>query len=263
MLNGNGGGGGPNMLNNASMYRSASNSNGLNGGNGVAGGESLPPSPQSQQSCFNSPQGSPGPLSISPQDQNPFTTNNYDIIQKKFDSINLDASNSTSFNPYTNPAAYNQSNIVLVPPPNGAMFPTKTNHINKHDTGGGDNSNSTGGSTGTNCNSSTNNNSPNSIDSDIVGAAQIISSRSGSLSSNGSGTHQLSSNGLYDEIEMHNPQQYQPYQNSPNTLTPNSTNNSNSNNTLNTNGTNSNIVNKTHKNSIPNIILTYSGGKKI
>ncbi len=53
------------------------------------GGGSLPPSPQSQQSCFNSPQGSPGPLSVSPQDVNPFTTNSYDIMHKKFDSINL------------------------------------------------------------------------------------------------------------------------------------------------------------------------------
>ena len=61
------------------------------GGGVVVGqtGESLPPSPQSQHSCFNSPQGSPGPLSISPQDLNPFTANSYDIMQKKFDSINL------------------------------------------------------------------------------------------------------------------------------------------------------------------------------
>lgn len=69
------------------MYRS--NTSGT--GNGSVGGanESLPPSPQSQHSCFNSPQGSPGPISISPQDLNPFTSNNYDIMHKKFDSINL------------------------------------------------------------------------------------------------------------------------------------------------------------------------------
>ena len=71
-----------NILNTIIKYR--------NGGINQAGmnQESLPPSPQSQQSCFNSPQGSPGPLSISPQDLNPFTSNqNYDIMQKKFDSI--------------------------------------------------------------------------------------------------------------------------------------------------------------------------------
>jgi hypothetical protein len=52
----------------------------------VNGGESLPPSPQS---CFNSPQGSPGPLSISPQDLNPFTSNNYETMHKKFDTFSL------------------------------------------------------------------------------------------------------------------------------------------------------------------------------
>lgn len=56
----------------------------------------MPPSPQSQQSCFNSPQGSPSPL-LSPQDINSYTTNaspqnGYDSIQKKFDQINLDTS---------------------------------------------------------------------------------------------------------------------------------------------------------------------------
>jgi hypothetical protein len=59
------------------------------GGSAAVTGESLPPSPQSQHSCFNSPQNSPGPLSISPQDLNPFSTNSYDIMHKKFDSINL------------------------------------------------------------------------------------------------------------------------------------------------------------------------------
>ena len=74
--------------NSNAIYRNGSNSSNVNGGGGGTG-ESLPPSPQSQQSCFNSPQGSPGPLSISPQDLNPFTSNSYDIMQKKFDSINL------------------------------------------------------------------------------------------------------------------------------------------------------------------------------
>jgi hypothetical protein len=84
-----GSGGGNKLLNGSlnGMYRS--NTSGT--GNGSVGGanESLPPSPQSQHSCFNSPQGSPGPISISPQDLNPFTSNNYDIMHKKFDSINL------------------------------------------------------------------------------------------------------------------------------------------------------------------------------
>lgn len=64
---------------NPSIYRNGSNTTGINNGNN----ESLPPSPQSQQSCFNSPQGSPGPTSISPQDLNPFSSsNNYDLMQK-------------------------------------------------------------------------------------------------------------------------------------------------------------------------------------
>jgi hypothetical protein len=50
---------------------------------------SLPASPQSQQSLsgVSSPQGSPDPFSISPQDLNPF--NNCEILQKQFDSFNL------------------------------------------------------------------------------------------------------------------------------------------------------------------------------
>jgi hypothetical protein len=63
-------------------YRNNVNQTAVNG----AGGESLPPSPQS---CFNSPQGSPGPLSISPQDLNPFTSNNYETMHKKFDNFSL------------------------------------------------------------------------------------------------------------------------------------------------------------------------------
>ena len=85
-----------NSLNNnglGTVFRTNSNSNVVNGG------ESMPPSPQSQHSCFNSPQGSPGPHAISPQDLNPFSNNNsnnnnnminnYDTLQKKFDSFNL------------------------------------------------------------------------------------------------------------------------------------------------------------------------------
>lgn len=87
LLNGLGGGALTNSTNpnannhmNGNLYRTASAGNNIMN-NGI-NGESLPPSPQSQQSCFNSPQGSPGPLSISPQDINPFTSNNYDIMQK-------------------------------------------------------------------------------------------------------------------------------------------------------------------------------------
>ena len=73
------------------MYRTANtNGGGINGATGP-GGESLPPSPQSQQhSCINSPQGSPGPLTISPQDLNPFTSNtNYDIMHNKLASFKV------------------------------------------------------------------------------------------------------------------------------------------------------------------------------
>ena len=55
--------------------------------------ESLPPSPLSQHSCFNSPQGSPDP-SISPKDLNFFNpSNSYDQMHKKFDSIHLETNN--------------------------------------------------------------------------------------------------------------------------------------------------------------------------
>ncbi len=95
----------------------------------TTGAESLPPSPQSQHSCFNSPQGSPGPISISPQDMNPFTSNNnnnnYDIMQKKFDSINLETNKAyqniygqyspgSALSP-TSPTGPSQNNIVLSP----------------------------------------------------------------------------------------------------------------------------------------------------
>jgi hypothetical protein len=259
-----------NMLNGTNMYRSASNSNGLNG----AGGESLPPSPQSQQSCFNSPQGSPGPLSISQQYLNPFTSNNYDIMQKKFDSINLDASNSASFaaNQYA-AAVYNQS--ALVPPPSAALYqqqqqqqqqqqnknglmnnkPDSSDSLNSNNTNINNNgvhhNNGMNGNNGNGNNSSTSNNSPNSIDNDI-GANQIINSRSGSLSSNGSGgPNQLTNNGLYDnDLDLQNiSSQYQ------------QNHNNQQQHTTNGNQTNNPIINKTHKNSIPNIILTYSGGK--
>ena len=108
---------------NGAIYRNSSNSANLNGANlrgGVVGsvcpsGESLPPSPQSQHSCFNSPQGSPDPLSISPHDINPFTANNLDIMHKKFDSFNLDTSGTFNGAYVVNGAqsSYNQANVSL------------------------------------------------------------------------------------------------------------------------------------------------------
>ena len=84
--------------NGGGVYRTCSFNN--IGGGGVNNGnnESLPPSPQSQQSCFSSPQGSPGPLSISPQDMNPFSSNNYDLMHKKFDSIKLETNVYSNYN---------------------------------------------------------------------------------------------------------------------------------------------------------------------
>lgn len=62
----------------------------------------MPPSPKSQQG-FSSPHGSPGPHSISPQDLNPFSCNNYETMQKKFDLFNLDATTHPSYNSYNSP----------------------------------------------------------------------------------------------------------------------------------------------------------------
>jgi hypothetical protein len=142
------------MMNSAQIpngvYRSGSNPNGLNG-------ESLPPSPQSQQSCFNSPQGSPGPLSISPQDLNPFSTTNpnaqlqtsnynYDLMQKKFDMINLETSSQynnyiSGFNPYTQaptspnilPNSSNKMNVQSLSMNGGNIINNciKTSNMNK------------------------------------------------------------------------------------------------------------------------------------
>lgn len=288
----------------SAMYRTGSSSNG-----GINGGESLPPSPQSQQSCFNSPQGSPGPLSISPQDLNPFTSNNnsnnyeHDMMQKKFDSFNLvcfsiffwfkffrmflklkiiinlkDASNSTSFSPYTN--AYNSNKIVLAQPPNMSNLPNGThnnnnnsNNPNKNNVGlvnmgnnqqtqqpkpldainGGDqcvinaNGNINTTSNGNNTSSTNATNNSTSIENN-ESPHQIQSSRSGSLSSNGSGSNLMNNNGMFEEntdfsinYQLSNSQQQQQH------LT-----NANGNGNL-----------KSHKNSIPNItISTYATSGK-
>lgn len=83
-----------------SLAKPRSKTNSISGsGNNIYPGsipqanESLPPSPLSQHSCFNSPQGSPDP-SLSPQDINFFNpSNSYDLMHKKFDSINLENGN--------------------------------------------------------------------------------------------------------------------------------------------------------------------------
>lgn len=211
-------------INSQQITNYLSNTNGpsvyrTNGANGTTPtGESLPPSPQSQQSCFNSPQGSPGPLSISPQDINPFTSpppNSYDIMQRKFDSINLDSNG----NPYML-----HTNGILGKP----MV------ISMESSNNGDSSLSEdGGANSTNSNTNTNNHSI------------MNSSRSGSLSSNSSGNNLILNNSnnnnntgnIYEDLQ--------------------SLNASYSNST-----TNKSVLNKNHKNSIPNIILTFSGGKE-
>ncbi|RNA16760.1 hypothetical protein BpHYR1_003031 [Brachionus plicatilis] len=144
-----------NMMNNG-VYRNAPGNIGQNGG------ESLPPSPQSQQSCFNSPQGSPDPLAISPQDMNPFTSsNNYEIIQQKFDGIKLDSSN-------------NQFNF-------GQFLMNNSNQMVKKNRS---------------------ENIDDSMDSDIGAKNQsLINSRNESLSSIGSSSNQANNLSLFNDIE--------------------------------------------------------------
>jgi hypothetical protein len=79
-------------------------------------------------------------------------------------------------------------------------------------------------------------------------------SRSASLSSSGSSTNQLNT-AVIDEFDL-NPI-YQQSQTGSQHLNISGNNTSNLNNT---NNPHSSIANKSHKNSIPNIILTYSGG---
>ena len=259
-----------NILSNIVQYRNGGMSQGMNG-------ESLPPSPQSQQSCFNSPQGSPGPLSISPQDLNPFTTQNYDIMQKKFDSINLEAGQQNYNNSVHQQQHHQQqqqhynNNFVLASPPHpssnmsGGSSKNAHNSISSDNTNANNSSNSNDGSS-TNVNESLN--TTESIESDI--GAFVLNSRSDSISSNSSSSG--NQNNDFNEIELQNLnssyKNNDPNNNSNSISNSNKTNkindanNSNCNTSNSNNNNNSNIINmKAHKNSIPNIILTYSGGE--
>ncbi|CAF0848139.1 unnamed protein product [Brachionus calyciflorus] len=178
---------GINLVNSNIILNSNKNSNQNNGlyrnvpVNTGANCESLPPSPQSQQSCFNSPQGSPGPISISPQDLNPFSTsttnttnnatsnNSYDIMQKKFDSIDL-GSNPLIFNQYI----LNNSNGVL----NNQLSKIPQNKCrNDNDDG-------------------------NKLEGEIGANNQsVLSSRNGSLSSSGSGNNMINNSNIFDDIQ--------------------------------------------------------------
>jgi hypothetical protein len=84
------------------MYRNNNNNN---------PNESLPPSPKSQQqSCFNSPLGSPGPHSISTQDINPFNYNGYESMAKICMGVDLINLETTQQSTYNNP--FNNSNTI-------------------------------------------------------------------------------------------------------------------------------------------------------
>ncbi len=238
-----------NIINNIVQYRNGSGITHLNG----IGGESLPPSPQSQQSCFNSPQGSPGPLSISPQDLNPFTTQNYDIMQKKFDSINLETNhvnyNVNNISQHQHHQQYNNSNnLILASPPH--THPRSHNSISPDN-----NLNNTSNNESNNVNLNENLNNNDSVESDI--GAYVLNSRSDSISSNSSSSG--NQNNDFNEIELQNLNSSSFKNNELN----HNQNNHHMNNKKNENCnniTNSNVI-KNHKNSIPNIILTYSGGK--
>ena len=286
-----------NSLSNQIIYR--------NNGNTA---ESLPPSPQSQHSCFNSPQGSPGPISISPQDVNPFTTNlgassavNYDQMHKKFDQINLDASlTQASYGNYTVTNMQQQQQQPSSNSPNyGGSFspggphialtspPALKNHKQSNDGGspGGPQQNGMVNDNGMNMNNGSpnsgggganphahtngghmmNGNNGNGVGGDIGANDQHSpsnntnhGSRSGSLSSTGSGVglNQLA-NGNNGQIEDINIQNMINYQQSPPPVSNNSLGAPNGNHQP----SNHPLSSKTHKNSIPNIILTFSGGK--
>jgi hypothetical protein len=212
----------------SNQYRSIG---GNGGGSLMHNGESLPPSPQSQQSSFNSPQGSPGPLSISPQDLNPFTIQNYDIMQKKFDSINLETKQKQhqqhqqhhQFNNNNN-NNNNSNNNILTSPPNSNGSLENNNNTNNND----------------------NLKNTETIDHDTIDAFTLNNSRSASISSTSSSNGQLIND--FNEIELQNL---------------NSTNNNSNNSDLNHNHhhhhrNKSDTNNSNQKNSIPNVIITYS-----
>lgn len=264
----------------------------------TTGAESLPPSPQSQHSCFNSPQGSPGPISISPQDMNPFTSNNninnnnsYDIMQKKFDSINLETNKAyqniygqyspgSALSP-TSPTGPSQNNIVLSPRSptnltnNGNISPNMNGKItSKISNNGIETSNNN--NINTNTTNDNNNNNKNNDNTNIM-----FSNKINKNILNDKNTENKIINGNLDEIGARNK-----HLKNENFIMNNQMNNNNNNqielnqmnisynlhfqnhhqhqqnnNNIIKNQIDTNNLLKAHKNSIPNIIFTFSGGK--
>ena len=197
--------------------------------------ESLPPSPLSQQSCFNSPQGSPDP-SLSPKDANLFTTSHsYDLMHKKFDSINLENNQQQQQQYTSNMMPYN-----LISPTQGSSQPPPTYNVPRSNQG----QHLPNQPTLIGLNSPTNGqqvawNSCHEINGDgsSLENRSVIDSRSGSLSSSSS-----VNNNLIDD-------EFQNSQNNQNALN-NSMYQNNNLDTL-----------RRHKNSIPDIIFTFISGK--
>lgn len=81
----------------------------------------------------------------------------------------------------------------------------------------------------------------NKMEGDIAASNQsVLNSRNGSLSSSGSGSNLMNSVAMFEEIQSLN-SSFQPNQIQQ--------------------GIKTSLMNKTHKSSIPNIILTYPAGK--
>jgi hypothetical protein len=277
----------------------------------TTGAESLPPSPQSQHSCFNSPQGSPGPISISPQDMNPFTSNNnnnnnnnYDIMQKKFDSINLETNKAyqniygqyspgSALSP-TSPTGPSQNNIVLSPRSptnltnNGNISPNMNGKItSKISNNGIETSNNINNNNNNNNNINTNTTNDNNNNKNNDNTNIIFSNKINKNILNDKNTENQIINGNLDEIGARHK-----HLKNENFIMNNQMNNNNNNNQIelnqmnisynlqfqnhhqhqqnNNNNNSNNIIKnqidtnnllKAHKNSIPNIIFTFSGGK--
>ena len=253
----------------------------------TTGAESLPPSPQSQHSCFNSPQGSPGPISISPQDLNPFTSNNsYDIMQKKFDSINLET--SQSFKGYPG-HMYGQYSPVSALSPTSPTGPSQGLVLNSRSTNNTNNLPMHGklkGINGSNANMESLNCNKNDKNNDNLLNHKNSSVVSPSIHSSIPNDKNIKDNSINCKLDLSNLDEMGVRNNKINCNNNNNNNDTSliefdqynqnimhhhliqhqSSNDL-TNGTNktntdnqiSNLMNKTHKNSIPNIIFTFSG----
>lgn len=211
--------------------------------------ESLPPSPLSQQSCFNSPQGSPD-TSLSPKDANLFTTSHsYDLMHKKFDSINLENNGqqqgyNPSMMPYNliSPTHGSSQSFPLGSPTCGTqspMFNVQISNQGQHLPLMGLNSPTNGQpseNVAWNTDTLTNKYDTNGDVSSWENHS-AIDSRSGSLSSSSS-----VNNNLIDE-------EFQNGQNNQQNVLNNSMYQSNNIDTI-----------RQHKNSIPDIIFTFSSG---